>query len=1262
MSSRRNQYQPDPRRPGSSAQPTRRLRTGETDEEDSDADGNDLVVGFNHTMTIAERKEMRERESRAKEHASRVKSLSPPKISSTFGTSSTRNYSKDPLRYTRSSHESTSRRSAYSREQRHASKLSRSSDHGRAVSVDRESSSRSSREHGTKSRRTDSSRQRYKEYASHDEEEMVISSRRNESSRHYEEDDEEKRRRKEARRRARYEDSEERQRRRAERRRQERERLERTDTNYDGLRQRVGERRSRNRSRGLDDIPMSKADRDRRREERRLLREKEYNDDRTPPVPSFRRVRSSDGDGIVGQRSFSRSQDIAPENISHMTEKSSNAHHISLQQKQQSLGLEGASRSERNQPTTEQKTTSTKLQPYEDSSSEGEENSVVDVDDDSSSDGIDERMWTVRVYLISIVDLPFNVVPNTPLCPVLKFGLVKLPNEDLTNVHISTSTPHDLPNGPKSAMAERIEKEGLGSIPKARVRCTSNKILSKRDNGSIEFHEEMRWDNVKKPHQTALAVELCARGARPPTNISESPLAKNEVSLEGGERQSSWRSTASTSSRFDDRRTSTTLVDTDSAPTSGNNSSLLTISQEEGEDTGEKDEYDDESQVSTGIAGMRALWNKGRQQFKQRQAAKRKSTEEQDAATAAAAVARYLIGGKEEGGEAMPEGFDNTIVGGEPEPSLSRASSNFGKELTSSATGNFGKRTSTHERHLRSGEENVALIRPKKRRKIVMAQDLTMGSLIIPLTRLPLTKATEGNEAARVEQWYQLDTSTNSLVPSQMNTRRNLSTTSKLAARRNPSILLEISFSSPELLDESEDEVEVDSDVDKPPIGIGMDETEEAPMLSPQMSFSRRTSMDFKQQSKKAAAAFQAVKDAGEKEKKEIDQDPLLIPGVCDFIAVVGASNIGDQSQDNGSKGWVKSNPECAVLEQFPPNDEFHTSNDRNVTLQNKAEWFCFPEGCRLWRGAEPPSHSDLNLKRFSASSPPNVASSIAAFDACLNCTTSFSWFVMQSNEKENDFKNVKTYGAVIKFYARAPQGIDSTQDDFAQAILPGLSDSQQGNTGQARRLWVPLGILLTSNLPIVGVMEAMLLRLCEILASRTGGPASSSHQKINQIISEDLANLIVNFQKPIPGVMHCSIPFLTGERLHITVPPPTGLPALPHGSSVTSVCRLLGSEGLTLLLAAVLTECKIIVHSDEIANLAMVAEVITALIYPFVWSLPYLPVLPEQMLEMVEAPLSYFFGVLSCNMKLIDESIFSEIVVIDLDNGFTCPDYYDGR
>jgi len=969
--------------------------------------------------------------------------------------------------------------------------------------------------------------------------------------------------------------------------------------------------------------------------------------------------------------------------------------------------------------------------------SESEESISEVVDEPSSSDEIVEN-WTIRVCLISAVDLPFNIVPNIPLCPVFRFGLVKLPEDEAEQLAAEVSVETNSGIGQsrvlasKSSVSEKLEKSGILSFKRARVRCTSNKILSKRDNGAMEFHEEMRWDKIKRPNRTALAVELSARATVPPPNFNESPLAKEpsyvpsvalgiiaEPQLPASFNRDRWSShvpekKGSSVLDLEDlyqkalgkRATDSSFVSGearkdflaprtqttggyDNANKLGINTFMNKYNVSQGASTEQPEVVENSSPPpedeepdgapSAGIAGMRALWRKGRQQFEQRQKEKKKTTpNEIEAATAAAAVARFLVGGSNEGDSAKQ------MNGHAPEPASERQpvglSLNERRRDPFAPSNNvLGLPGSILKRPLSqlpiettlADDQNVALVRSRKRRKVEMGTDLRLGSLIIPLSRLPLEKATRSNNAARIEQWYQLDTTNNSLTPSQNPARRSLAGTSKLTTRRNPSVLLEISFSSPEVLDESEDELEEGSERDSVSgnhIGTGKDWNEGDASAVGSKSFSRRASMEMRIQHKATVTATPMIEEEIHKpeEKKKFDEDPVLEPGICDFIAVVGAASVGDQRGDDGSRGWINSNPECVILEQFPSSDEFHHKHKRNVTLNMKAEWFCFPEGCRVWRGTEPPSHMDLNLKRFSASSPPNIASSIAAFDACLNCTTSFSWFVIQSNEKENDFKNTKTYGAVIKFYAPAPVGIDATQDDYAQPTLSGHNDRlerRKGGTSSRNRLWVPLGILLTSTLPIVGHMEAMLLRLCESLASRTGGSLHClSQQKIQRIIHEDIANLIINFQKPLPGVLHCSIPFLTGERLHITVPPTTALPQLPHGASVTSVCRLLGSEGLNVLLAAVLTECKILIHSDETANLPMVAEVVTALIYPFNWSLPYLPVLPEGMVEFVEAPLSYFIGVPTCHMKLIDDSVLTEIVVINLDNGFTSPDHYDGR
>lgn len=223
--------------------------------------------------------------------------------------------------------------------------------------------------------------------------------------------------------------------------------------------------------------------------------------------------------------------------------------------------------------------------------------------------------------------------------------------------------------------------------------------------------------------------------------------------------------------------------------------------------------------------------------------------------------------------------------------------------------------------------------------------------------------------------------------------------------------------------------------------------------------------------------------------------------------------------------------------------------------------------------------------------------------------------------------------------------------------------------------MWIPIGICFTTTLPIVGVIEEVLLRMCNTMAAHfavmdgggsvattvlTGSctsndsittSSSSIASAVYTMLQKDLHDLIVNFSKPMDGIVHCSIPFLEGERLHISTTPLNGLPPLPHGAAVSATCRLLGAEGLTLLLAAALTECRILIHSTNVAHVAMVAEVITALIFPFTWQLPYIPVLPKGMLEILDAPLPFFVGVPTISLHHVDKSILSEVVVVDLDD-----------
>ena len=801
-----------------------------------------------------------------------------------------------------------------------------------------------------------------------------------------------------------------------------------------------------------------------------------------------------------------------------------------------------------------------------------EDEDEQDYEESSSSSDDDEEEgemgeWSVRVCVVSAVDLPANVVPTVPFSPVLKVGLIRLTNPktqaDASNPEASSKLdskakgePNEIPTDLKNA----IHASGLTTVSKARVRSTGAKVMSKRDNGSVEFHEEMRWDANQSPEQMAVAIELSARAVIAPSNHKESPFEQAVKALDfpgGSGRHSLSKDTSAGSS-----------------------------------DAGDKS------------GRLKGLFRRGEKQ-----------RSEMDVAKAAAVVAKHLVDGEEGKGEDEESGH----------PQDSRPPS--------------GRNSITATNNPSSSEMNVKLLKKRRLNKPRLTEDIRLGSQIIPLSKLSWRKALKNNEPARIEQWFELETAAGG-SPGK----------SAPKSSRNPSVLLEISFSSPEVLDESEDDIEEDNE-EKP-----------ARELKKAASFSRRASKSIRAQLRKE------VQMGVVKHKEE---EPVLEPGVIDYICVVGPQNIGDQKSDDGASGWVNTSPDSGVLEQFPPTAEYHAANGRNVALPDKVEWFCFPEGCRLWRGTTPPNAEELNLVRFSASSPANIATTIASFDASLGCTTSFSWFVLASNSDEYGSANMKTHGACIRFYVPAPTGIDPTQDDFGQAVRgAGLHDKA------IKRLWVPIALCITSQLPIVGAMEMMLLRLCEGLSSLTG-----TEDKVEGMgrIFHDVASLVINFQRPIPGVVSCSLSFLNGDGMNISLPPTSGLPSLPHGASITSVCRLLQGKncvveagvcwfwssykclfgtnpanGINYILAAMLTECKILIHSDDIANLCLVAEVMTALMYPFQWSLPYIPVLPVPMMEFIEAPLSYLLGIPSSSMRLVSPECLEDVVVIDLDNDFS--------
>ncbi|CAI7933167.1 unnamed protein product, partial [Closterium sp. NIES-54] len=140
-----------------------------------------------------------------------------------------------------------------------------------------------------------------------------------------------------------------------------------------------------------------------------------------------------------------------------------------------------------------------------------------------------------------------------------------------------------------------------------------------------------------------------------------------------------------------------------------------------------------------------------------------------------------------------------------------------------------------------------------------------------------------------------------------------------------------------------------------------------------------------------------------------------------------------------------------------------------------------------------------------------------------------------------------------------------------------------------------------------------------------------------------------------IAGVM--SVPLPSGPQqtvvfsvesvvLSTTLPDPQALPS-SHVSFFPLV-SCLDIDNIIQLFTAVLLERRVLLLGGMLKLLTNVAEAVTGLLYPYKWMLPYIPVLPLPLLELLHAPGIFIYGINTSEFELQDE--LDGVVLVDLD------------
>lgn len=92
-------------------------------------------------------------------------------------------------------------------------------------------------------------------------------------------------------------------------------------------------------------------------------------------------------------------------------------------------------------------------------------------------------------------------------------------------------------------------------------------------------------------------------------------------------------------------------------------------------------------------------------------------------------------------------------------------------------------------------------------------------------------------------------------------------------------------------------------------------------------------------------------------------------------------------------------------------------------------------------------------------------------------------------------------------------------------------------------------------------------------------------------------------------------------------------------------------SDCMLQVLAAILTERRIIFSSKNLGRLSCCVEAANTLIYPMVWQHLFIPVLPMQLIDYLQAPMPFLIGVPDPVLKTVRTSDLVEVVIINIDD-----------
>ncbi len=240
-----------------------------------------------------------------------------------------------------------------------------------------------------------------------------------------------------------------------------------------------------------------------------------------------------------------------------------------------------------------------------------------------------------------------------------------------------------------------------------------------------------------------------------------------------------------------------------------------------------------------------------------------------------------------------------------------------------------------------------------------------------------------------------------------------------------------------------------------------------------------------------------------------------------------------------------------------------------------------------------------------------------------------------------------RSYVISIKFYEKTSWSLVGRKNSgmlTPTSLRMNRASTSKMSTKDDAVLYAPKAICYVTQLPLFSFFKRYLSEI--FLLSQ---PSSiSGHVPLERYISQLVMPIPIGGPKDSVFDKLFRFTFTIGKT-----PIPCVVPNLAADFCITDVSfrylfQALSVETVITLLAALLTEQKILFHSQHYVLLITVLQSLIDLLLPFQWPHTYIPTVPSNLLEFVDAPTPYVMGVHADQMESLGP--LEDVIVVDCD------------